>query len=73
KKLFLPSPAARGGYAARDAVTAYMFFSCISLKSGNAREIQEGTSWFPFFRHFFVERQRKGNKCFPRARATGTV
>ena len=24
------------------------------------REIQEGTSWFPFFRPFFVERQRKG-------------
>ena len=28
------------------------------------REIQEGTSWFPFFRPFFVERQRKGNIAF---------
>ena len=27
------------------------------------REFQEGTSWFPFFRHFFVERQRNGIKA----------
>jgi len=26
-----------------------------------------------FFRHFFVERQRNGIKCQPRARAAGTV
>ena len=35
-----------------------------ALQRGNAGEIQEGTSWFPFFRPFFVERQRKGNIAF---------
>ena len=37
------------------------------------REFQEGTSWLIFFRPFFVQRQRKGIKCKPRARAAGTV
>jgi hypothetical protein len=28
----------------------------------DAGKFQEGTSWFPFFRPFFVERQRKSIK-----------
>ena len=30
--------------------------------ASDIREFQEGTSWFPFFRPFFVEGQRKGIK-----------
>ena len=35
------------------------------------REFQEGTSWFPFFRHFFVVSQRNGIKANRSARDEG--
>jgi len=33
---------------------------CSAAQKG---EIQGGTPWFLFFRHFFVERQRNGSYC----------
>ena len=44
-----------------------------SSERREAGGIQGGTPWFPFFRHFFVERQRNGNKCKPRTRAKHCV
>jgi hypothetical protein len=54
---YLPRVVARR----REMKKEYICFSPLSsLQSGNAGEIQEGTSWRLFFRHFFAARQRNG-------------
>ena len=51
--LLLSSPAARGGYAASDAVTEYMSFSCYSLKSGTDRGDPRGNVLASFLATFW--------------------
>ena len=55
--LYLPLVVAKLGAQYRECIC---ILSSFCLKSGNAREVPEGTSGFLFFRHFFVERQRNG-------------